>query len=131
MKKTTSIAILILLMVVSATAQRHTISGYVIDKSSGEKLYSANIYDMRTKQGTISNEYGFFSLSLKSDSVDLMVSFVGYTTYNLKFYLDRDLQMSIKLDPAYQLAEVTITDHKADQVVKDVQMSVIEMPVNQ
>jgi len=112
-------------------SQKYTISGYVEDKSSGEKLYSANVYDMRTKAGAITNEYGFFSLTLKKDSVDLVVSFVGFTSYSFRFYLDRDIQLNIKLDPVIQLAEVVITDKKADQVVKDVQMSVIEMPVNQ
>ncbi len=127
------IILFFVLLTVSAIcfAQRFTISGYIEDKASGEKLYSANIYDLKTSQGSISNEYGFFSLSLKSDSVDLVVSYIGYTAYNVKFFLDRDVQLSIKLDPVIQLAEVVITDRKADQVVKDVQMSIIEMPVNQ
>jgi len=118
-------------LLVAANAQKYTISGYVEDKSSGEKLFSSNIYDLRSKAGAITNEYGFFSLTLKSDTVDLVVSFVGFSSYSYRFFLDRDLQLTIKLDPVIQLAEVTITDKKADQVVKDVQMSVIEMPVNQ
>jgi len=30
-------------------AQKYTISGYVQDMRSGEKIYSANVYDLRTK----------------------------------------------------------------------------------
>ncbi|NLA23720.1 MAG: TonB-dependent receptor plug domain-containing protein [Bacteroidales bacterium] len=131
MKKTFCSFFLLAIFALTSFAQRHTISGYIIDKESGEKLYSANIYDLRTKQGTISNEYGFFSLSLRPDSVDLVVSFIGYNAYNLKFVLDKDINMNIVLDPVIQLAEVTITDNKADQTVKDVQMSIIEMPVAQ
>ncbi len=112
-------------------AQKYTISGYVQDMRSGEKIYSANVYDLRTKLGTTTNEYGFFSLTLNSDSVDLSVSFVGYSAFTTKIFLKSDIKLTIELDPSIQLAEVIIMDKKSDEMVKSTQMSMIEMPVTQ
>ncbi|HNQ69441.1 MAG TPA: TonB-dependent receptor [Bacteroidales bacterium] len=112
-------------------AQKHTISGYVQDMRSGEKIYSANVYDLRTKLGTTTNEYGYFSLTLPSDSIDLSVSFVGYSAFTTKIYLQSDIKLNIELDPSIQLAEVVIYDKKSDEMVKSTQMSMIEMPINQ
>ena len=116
---------------VAAFAQKHTISGYVQDMRSGEKVISANVYDLRTKQGTTTNDYGFFSLTLASDTIDLSVSFVGYAAFTSTFFLDKDVSLNIELDPSIQLAEVTITDKKSEQMVQSTQMSMVEMPVQQ
>ena len=57
-----------------------TISGYVDEAESGEKLIGATIYDLKSGKGTITNDYGFFSLTLPKDSVKIRVSFIGYVT---------------------------------------------------
>lgn len=112
-------------------SQKHTISGYVQDISSGEKIYSASVYDLRTKMGTTTNEYGFFSLTLNQDTIDLSVSFVGYSAFTTRMFLDTDLKLNIDLDPNTLLAEVVILDKKSDEMVRSTQMSLIEMPINQ
>lgn len=112
-------------------SQKYTVSGYVEDLRSGEQIYSANVYDLRTNQGTTTNEYGFFSLTLSSDTVDLTVSFVGYAAFTKQIFLKSDLKLNIQLDPSIQLAEVVIMDKKSDEMVKSTQMSIIEMPINQ
>ena len=44
-----------------------TISGYVDEEESGEKLIGATIYDLKSGKGTITNDYGFFSLTLPNN----------------------------------------------------------------
>lgn len=123
--------IFLLTCMLGTYAQKYTISGYVEDKRSGESIFSANVYDLRTKQGTTTNEYGFFSLTLNSDSVELNVSFVGYASFSTNLHLSADIKINIQLDPSIMLAEVTILDKKSDEIVKSTQMSMIEMPVHQ
>ena len=48
----------------NVTAQNFTVSGYVRDKQSGEELIGANIYLNELKQGTSTNPYGFYSLTI-------------------------------------------------------------------
>ena len=47
----------------SPPAARHTLSGYVRDEG-GETLINATVWDETTGQGTTTNAYGFYSLTL-------------------------------------------------------------------
>lgn len=47
-----------------AFSQTATISGYVSDATSGETLIGANVYIKDGKQGTASNNFGFYSLKV-------------------------------------------------------------------
>ena len=56
--------ICLLLFSLSSYGQKHTISGYIKDASSGEDLIGANVIITSEKKGTTTNTYGFYSLSL-------------------------------------------------------------------
>ena len=42
-----------------------TISGYVQDDETGENLIGVSIYDKLSLKGTVTNQYGFYSLTLE------------------------------------------------------------------
>ena len=77
-------------------SQTFTISGYITDSSSGEGLWGATVYDIKTKQGVSTNNYGFYSLSLNTDTVKLRISFVGYKTQYLILKLNQNFQENIE-----------------------------------
>ena len=52
--------IFLLLPIFSLSQNNITISGYVDEAESGEKLIGATIYDSKSGKGTITNDYGFF-----------------------------------------------------------------------
>ena len=54
-----------------------TISGFIYDRESHESLISANIIDLVTGQGTVSNSFGFYSISLPPGKISLHPSYVG------------------------------------------------------
>ena len=62
--KRTVLCFLIIIILLPATAQRHTISGYVKDMSNGEMLIGASVFVKDSYIGTVTNPYGFYSLSL-------------------------------------------------------------------
>ena len=59
-------------------AQKYTISGYISDLKTGEKMISASVFDTISHRGTITNPYGFYSLTLPAGKVHLVISYVGY-----------------------------------------------------
>ena len=61
--------VFLVLPIFSFSQNNITISGYVDEIESGEKLIGATIYDLISGKGTITNDYGFFSLTLPKDSV--------------------------------------------------------------
>jgi hypothetical protein len=75
-----------------------TLSGYVKDKATGEVLIGANIYLEGNSHGTVSNGYGFYSLSLPQGAYRIVYSFVGYRERREAILLDENLRLSIELE---------------------------------
>lgn len=115
--------LLLILFPFVVVAQRHTISGYVTDNSTGEKLISANVYNAITLQGSITNTYGFYSVTLPADTVWLTVSYVGYKPIVHRFLLKKDTVINMSLELQGALEEVTITTARIESVVEKSQMS--------
>lgn len=59
------------------------ISGRVLDKGTGKPIAYANVSNISLKEGTISNDDGFFKLRIKSAQDSVMVSFIGYHNYHI------------------------------------------------
>ena len=115
-----------------AHAQKYTVSGYIIDESTGEKLIGANVYETNLKTGTTSNLYGFYSFTLPStDSLTLLVRYIGYKTKVVKVNLLKDTQLNFKLSPSIDLKTVEIIGERTEKIEERSQMSVIEIPVAQ
>jgi hypothetical protein len=58
------------------------ISGYVEDASQWRAARrGAQIVDLHSRNGTLTNDAGFFSMRLRSDSVKLVVSMLGYAVH--------------------------------------------------
>ena len=125
--KRLALIIVLLCLVIVANAQKHTISGYVEDASTGEKIFMANVYNGLKMQGTASNTYGFFSLSLSSGDVKLVCSYVGYKTFNLSFQLNKDTVINIQLSPSMLLQEVVVKGGASNNALRSSQMSINEL----
>ena len=130
MRKTIPFLFLLLLSV-TAMAQKHCISGYVMDAASRETLIGATVYDRNTGQGCATNNYGYYSLTLPEGTVDLQFSFVGYDAVNRAFNLVADTVITVKMSSNIQLQEVTVEANRATVAANNPQMSVIELPVKQ
>lgn len=90
----------------------YTISGYVFDKTSGEKLVGASIFCNKNRKGTHTNDYGFFTLSLPEDSIDLEVRFVGYNKFSEKNFNKSNTFRIVNLTPKTNLKEIEIHDER-------------------
>ncbi len=126
-----SLSILFILLFNNIYGQNYTISGYVEDSSSGEKLIAVTVYDYISKKGTSSNEYGFFSLTLPRGELQLQVSYVGYNAYIDTFMLTASQSMNISLEPMLTMEEAVITTNRPRDIVEDAQMSAIQIPIKE
>ncbi|HEY8970319.1 MAG TPA: carboxypeptidase-like regulatory domain-containing protein, partial [Puia sp.] len=88
-----------LLPLLASAQARHTVSGTVRDKSSGETLIGASIVFVETPNvSAISNSYGFYSISAIPGVYTMVVSFAGYGNDTLTVYLRKDTSISIGLE---------------------------------
>ena len=125
------IVVSMLSLAASGMTQSYTISGYIEDAESGEKLIGANIFDSDTYEGTITNTYGFFSLSLPTGTKEITISYIGYSSEFMTIDLTSDQQISIPLTLSNRLEEIEIVAEKQRNVAEESSMSTIEIPILQ
>ncbi len=112
--------------------ERYTISGYVKEAISGESLIGVNIYIPERKAGTVTNNYGFYSITLPAvDSVRLIFSYVGFAPEIVHTTLNADIELNINLNPSTLLKEVTITSDRQERQSESVKMSSVKLQVAQ
>lgn len=122
-------ALLILLMR-NLSGQNLTVSGYVKDAETGEALIGATISLTEITIGTITNNYGFYSLTLPAtDSPLIVFSFVGYTPQIKGIHALNNIELNILLQPSLFLDEITVRSELADKNVEDARMGVIDIPL--
>ncbi|MEA3451803.1 MAG: TonB-dependent receptor, partial [Bacteroidota bacterium] len=110
-------------------AQNVTISGYIEDVGSGERLIGANIFDASDKKyGTATNSYGFFSLSLPKGKHLITVSYIGYGFWQTEMDLTKDTSITIQISTDIKLKQVVIIA-KHNQVESS-QMGRVDVPVS-
>jgi hypothetical protein len=79
------------------TLKKYTISGYVKESGSQEYLPTVSIYIPERNVGTITNDYGFFSLTVPEGIHELVVSFIGYGTLKKSIDLSRDVTLNFDM----------------------------------
>lgn len=100
--------ILLLLGFSTLAQQKRTVSGYITDAQTGERLYAASVYEQNTGIGTISNRFGFFSILLTEGKAVLKFSFVGYQLQSKQIDLHSDTLINISLKSDNKLDEVIV-----------------------
>lgn len=112
-------------------ANKQTISGFIRDDASGEDLIGATVQIQGTATGTITNVYGFYSLTLPADTYTIVVSYIGYTSITDEIDLNQSIKKDYRLKSGdTQLEAVVVTGEREDQNVTDVQMSVEKLTMN-
>ncbi len=111
-----------------AETQNYTISGFVEDATTSERLIGASVYNSdHVKLGVASNNYGFYSLTIPSGRTSLTCTYIGYVTAKKEFYLTKDTVINLRLEPVLLIDEVVVSGKK--DYVKDNQMGLIEVPL--
>ncbi|OQY05328.1 MAG: hypothetical protein B6I20_01530 [Bacteroidetes bacterium 4572_117] len=110
-------------------SQKYTISGYITDAGNNEKLIGANVFHPNSKSGTITNPYGFYSITLPKGKIELVFSFVGYLPVTEQIDLSANQIININLKPNIELAEIDVIANKIDVGVESSQMSTVVIPI--
>lgn len=112
--------------------QKYTVSGFVKDASNGEELIGVTVMIQGENNGTTTNAYGFYSLTLPAGPHTLQFSYIGFTTRALPVMLDKNSTQNMELVPeAVEMEEVVVTGERIDQNISDPQMSHRKIDVSQ
>lgn len=80
--------------------KKYTVSGYVYQKN-GEPLINATIKDEVLGIGTLSNNYGFFSITLPEGKHVLCFSFISFESKKESIMLDKNMALKVYLKEGY------------------------------
>jgi len=113
---------------------RHTISGFIKDDQSGETLIGANVFlEKDGNTGTVTNTYGFFSITLPEGVHRIVVSYLGYQNRIVDVSLTENMDLNVDLIQGIEMQEVVVSasrDEKDDNV-KSTSMGRVNLPMEQ
>ncbi len=112
-------------------AQKFTLSGTISDSKNNETLIGVNIIVKGTSSFAITNEYGFYSLTLPKGDYDIIVSYVSYQSVEETISLNQNIKKNYNLVSVdEQLEEVVITEKTTTNTRKP-EMSVNKLSIAQ
>lgn len=125
LKKSIFFYLLLLLSVINLKAQKQSLSGYIVDIKSGEKLAGVVVYNPETLSGVTSNEFGYYKIELpKSLSTTIEVRLVGFTNIQKLFNLQKDSVVNFLMKPGIDIEEVQVTANLPNRIENETQMNI-------
>ncbi len=114
-------------------SQNNTVSGKIQNSSEGADLAGAYVSVKDGEQGTATNVYGYYSLSLPAAKYILIYSYTGLADKEISIDLtNTDTIINIQLEQATtEVAAVEIKGKKKSDNVKKVEMSTVKLDIDQ
>lgn len=110
--------------------EKLTISGYIKDKANGEGMIGATVYVREAEAGTVTNAYGFYSLTLPRGTYTLLFRSLGYVNHETTVALTANIRLDVELsEETTKMKEVVVTAERVDQNVTGMEMSVNRVDV--
>ena len=101
-----------------------TLSGYVMSLESNELIIGANIVFPEIGNGTTTNSYGFYSITLPSGVYKIEISSIGFKSINESVDLQKDQKVNYYLEENIEnLEEVVVTQNVEEIDIKKPIMS--------
>ena len=128
------IQILILLVLFSFNSfsqERFTLNGYITDSESGESLIGATVFINEINSGTVTNPYGFYSITLDEGNYNIDFRYIGYNTISKEIDLSSNTKIDIELASSdIQLESVVVSDVAEDYNISSIEMSTAKLDMS-
>ncbi|WP_303317998.1 TonB-dependent receptor [Flavivirga abyssicola] len=126
--------LLVLFMLFSAVLsaqENYTVSGIIKEAKNGETAFGASVFLKGTSIGSISNEYGFFSITAPKGTYTLIVSYMGFENMRQEITLDQNQKVNFEMhEESTQLDEVVVVAEESERVsLKKPEMSVSKLNI--
>nr|WP_315257278.1 TonB-dependent receptor [uncultured Flavobacterium sp.] len=111
--------------------QKFTISGTISDAKSNETLIGVNILIPELKAGVITNEYGFYSITLPAGNYKIQITSIGFETVEETVELNKNTKKNFTLSGNENLLkEVVINSEKTTANIRKPEMSVNKLSIS-
>ncbi|MFY7739748.1 MAG: TonB-dependent receptor [Flavobacterium sp.] len=124
-----TIFLFILTSMSSFSQEKFTISGTISDKKNNETLIGVNVIVKGTKSFAITNEYGFYSLTLPKGDYEISISYISYETIDEKISLNQNIKKNYSLIESGELLQEVVIKEKVGTNTRKPEMSVNKMSI--
>ncbi|MFT5926410.1 MAG: hypothetical protein ACI9WL_001157, partial [Rubritalea sp.] len=108
-----------------AYSQKATLSGTISEEATGETMLNVTVNIIELKTGTITNEYGYYSITLPTGDYTIQYSSIGYATLERTISLDENIKLDLSMtEQGEALDAIIITTDVEKMSTKSPQMSV-------
>ena len=118
-----------LFFVFANAQQKTTLSGYVTDSKNGEALIGVKVYIAATNQGAVTNNYGFYSLTVNSGKYTVEFRSALYPSESREIGLTQDIRLDIELGSNVKDLKEIVINAKKGENVNSTQMGQIELDI--
>lgn len=118
----------IIILKVKKPLKKYIVSGFIKDNDSGETLPYANIIVSGKPTGTVSNKFGFYSITLTEGPQTLIYAYMGYNSLNKTFNLNENITLNIDLfSKTENLEEIIIKPEQTDLLSYERRLSSLDV----
>ena len=109
----------------SFSQEKFTISGTVYDNSNNETLIGVSIFFTELNLGVITNEYGFYSITIPKGTHKIQISYLGFTVINKSINVLEKLTKNFNLKEETESLDEIIIEADIEKInIRSPQMSV-------
>ena len=112
-------------------SQTYTLSGYVTDAKSGESIFGAKVFIPSIKKGALTNNYGFYSLTVPSGKYVVEFRLSGVQTKKKEITLNSDVRYDMELGESIQDIDEIKVVANADQNTNSTQLGSHELDIDE
>lgn len=110
--------------------QKFTVNGYVRDATNGETLIGATVYIRSLETGAVTNEYGFYAVTIPPGNYEMTVSYVGYQSKTIALQLNTNTKADVEISPeSEQLEEVVVSGEREQANAQNLEMSTNKLDI--
>ena len=114
-----------------AFGQKYSISGFV-RSDQGESLIAANVVVKELNKGGITNEYGYYSITLEKGKYTIAATYLGFQGQEIIIDLNKDLKFNFILQPTVLTKqEVVVEAERADRNTNSAEMGRNDLNIEQ
>ncbi|MFT6243644.1 MAG: hypothetical protein ACJAXI_000406 [Crocinitomicaceae bacterium] len=111
--------------------EKSTLSGYITDGKNGESIIGAKVYIPSIRQGVITNNYGFYSITVEQGTYTIEFRLAGVETEKREVDLAADVRLDIELGGSVQNIGAVQVTANAEANTKSTQLGQHELDIDE
>lgn len=108
--------------------EKYTLSGIVADAQNNETLIGVNVV-VNAKSTAVTNEYGFYSITLPKGTYKISISAIGYQTIEQQIELTQNTKKNVALLPSEEVLKEVVVAEKTSTNTRKPEMSVNKLSI--